>query len=176
MEKAIIRAIPWQRISYTLKSGRRIVRNYTINMTKNYELIKGLWKNEAFQKASYPILTADAGEMVNVRYRQSRSIGDRSLKDLTAEERSELLKTYQQEFTGMTLDQMKEEMPMGLIRFTTETDEKAIAWWNNRENRKNTDKDGWNYYYGEDIRDRIFTRCICPSQRRLRSWNSMEFP
>ena len=27
-------------ISYTLKSGRRIVRNYTINMTKNYELIK----------------------------------------------------------------------------------------------------------------------------------------
>ena len=143
-------------ISYTLKSGRRIVRNYTINMTKNYELIKGLWKNEAFQKASYPILTADAGEMVNVRYRQSRSIGDRSLKDLTAEERSELLKTYQQEFTGMTLDQMKEEMPMGLIRFTTETDEKAIAWWNNREKRKNTDKDGWNYYYGEDIRDQDF--------------------
>ena len=45
---------------------------------------------------------------------------------------------------------------MGLIRFTTETDEKAIAWWNNREKRKNTDKDGWNYYYGEDIRDQDF--------------------
>ncbi len=78
-----------------------------------------------------------------------------SLKDLTAEERSELLKTYQQEFTGMTLDQMKEEMPMGLIRFTTETDEKAIAWWNNRR-AEDTDKDGWNYYYGEDVRDQDF--------------------
>ena len=27
-------------VTYTLKSGRKVIRNYSINMTKNYELIK----------------------------------------------------------------------------------------------------------------------------------------
>ena len=143
-------------VTYTLKSGRKVSRNYTINMTKSYELIKKIWQDEAYQKAAYPLLAADADAFVNVRYRQSRSKGDQSLKNLTAEERQELLSTYQQEFSGMTLDQMKEEMPVGLIRFTSETDEKAIAWWNNPKKTEYDDEDVWNYYYGPDVRDQDF--------------------
>lgn len=143
-------------VTYTLKSGRKVSRNYTINMTKSYELIKKIWQDEAYQKAAYPLLAADADAFVNVRYRQSRSKGDQNLKNLTAEERQELLSTYQQEFSGMTLDQMKEEMPVGLIRFTSEIDEKAIAWWNNPKKTEYDDEDVWNYYYGPDVRDQDF--------------------
>lgn len=143
-------------VTYTLKSGRKVSRNYTINLTKSYELVKKIWQDEAYQKAAYPLLAADADAFVNVRYRQSRSRGDQSLKNLTAEERMELLSTYQQEFSSLTLDQMKEEMPMGLIRFTTETDEKAIAWWNNPDKQKDSEDNVWNYYYGPDVRDQEF--------------------
>lgn len=143
-------------VTYTLKSGRKVSRNYTVNMTKNYELVKNLWQDEAYQKAAYPLLAASADEFVTVRYRQSRSIGDQNLKNLTEEERAKLLDAYQQEFSGMTMERMKEEMPMGLIRFTSETEEKAIAWWNQRKNREYSDEDGWNYYYGPDVRDQNY--------------------
>ena len=53
----------------------------------------------------------------------------------------------------MSLEQMEEETPVGLIRFTTETDEKAIAWWNNAELDTLS---SWNYYYGADVRDQDF--------------------
>ena len=53
----------------------------------------------------------------------------------------------------MTLEQMEEEMPVGLIRFTTESDEKAIAWRNNPEHDTVS---SWNYYYGADVRDQDF--------------------
>lgn len=78
-------------VTYTLTSGRKVIRNYSINMTKNYELIKKLSQDEEYQKAAYPLLAADADTFVNVRYRQSRSRGDQSLKNLTAEERNEVL-------------------------------------------------------------------------------------
>lgn len=140
-------------VTYTLKSGRRVIRNYSINMTKSYELIKKLSQDEEYQKAAYPLLAADADTFVNVRYRQSRSKGDQSLKNLTAEERNEVFSAYRQEFSAMTLEQMKEEMPVGLIRFTTETDEKAIAWWNNPDLDTVSSR---NYYYGADVRDQDF--------------------
>ena len=78
-------------------------------MTKSYELIKKLFQDEEYQKAAYPLLAADADTFVNVRYRQSRSKGDQSLKNLTAGERNEVLSAYRQEFSAMTLEQMKEE-------------------------------------------------------------------
>ena len=140
-------------VTYTLKSGRRVIRNYSINMTKNYELIKKLFQDEEYQKAAYPLLAADADTFVNVRYRQSRSKGDQSLKNLTAQERNEVLSVYRQEFSAMSLEQMEEETPVGLIRFTTETDEKAIAWWNNPDLDTVSSR---NYYYGADVRDQDF--------------------
>lgn len=146
-------------VTYTLKSGRKVIRNYSINMTKSYELIKKISQDEEYQKAAYPLLAADADTFVNVRYRQSRSRGDQSLKNLTAEERNEVLSAYRQEFSAMTLEQMEEEMPVGLIRFTTESDEKAIAWRNNPEHDTVS---SWNYYYGADVRDQVFIRCIRP--------------
>ena len=157
-------------VTYTLKSGRKVSRNYTINMTKSYELIKKIWQDEAYQKAAYPLLAADADAFVNVRYRQSRSKGDQSLKNLTAEERQELLSTYQQEFSGMTLDQMKEEMPVGLIRFTSETDEKAIAWW--KKQSMMTRMSG-TIITVRMCGTRIFIRFIRPLKRPSRFWNRM---
>ena len=89
-----------------------------------------------------------------MRYRKSRSTGDQSLKNLTKEQRAQLLLTYQQEFSALTLDEMKREMPIGLIRFTKEDDEAAIALWNHKENWEKTGDYSWRYY--NDVRDEEF--------------------
>mgnify|MGYP000937674536 FL=1 len=97
-----------------------------------------------------------AEQFANVRYRKSRSSGDQNLKNLTDSQRAELLHAYQQEFAALTLDTMKEEMPLGLIRFTTEEEEQAIAWWNQKENRNQAEMYPWRYSYSSDVRDEAF--------------------
>ena len=143
-------------ICYTLKSGRVVSRNYTIDMTKSYELLKKLEQDEEYQNAAYPLLAARPEQFVSVRYRKSRSTGDQNLKNLTASQRVELLHTYQQEFAALTLDEMKKEMPTGLIRFTTEEEEQAIAWWNQKENRSQIEMYPWKYSYSNDVRNEAF--------------------
>ncbi len=143
-------------IRYTLKSGRMVNRTYTISAAKSYDLIRKLVADESYQKAAYPLLSADAGEFVGVRYRQNRLQGDQSLKNLTKEEILKLLDTYRDEFSSLTLDQMKDEVPMGLIRFTNESDEKAIAWWDQCEKQGYADENGWSYVYGTDVRDQDY--------------------
>ena len=52
------------------------------------------------------------------------------LDKLTQEQKAVILETYQREFAAITPSQMKSEFPSGLIRFSTETDEAGIQWWN----------------------------------------------
>ena len=106
-----------------------------------------------------------AEQFANVRYRKSRSSGDQNLKNLTDSQRAELLHAYQQEFAALTLDTMKEEMPLGLIRFTTEEEEQAIAWWNQKENRNQAEMYPWRYSI----------RYILLLKRRLLCWNSLAY-
>lgn len=143
-------------LTYTLKSGRTVTRTYTIDGTRNYGLIGALLQDASYQKAAYPLLSADAGEFVGVRYRQNRLQGDQPIKDLSRDELAALLDTYLDEFSSLTLDQMKEEAPMGLIRFTSESDEKAIAWWDRYEKQGYADENGWNYVYGADVREQDY--------------------
>lgn len=143
-------------VFYTLKSGRVVSRNYTIDMTKSYELLKELQQDAEYQSGAYPLLSAQPEQFANVRYRKSRSSGDQNLKNLTDSQRAELLHAYQQEFAALTLDTMKEEMPLGLIHFTTEEEEQAIAWWNQKENRNQAEMYPWRYSYSSDVRDEAF--------------------
>lgn len=162
-QDAAERAVPTQEESpqyttitlcYTLKNGKKVSRNYNMDLSKNYELLKELQQDAEYQKAAYPILSVKAEDISNVRYRKSRSTGDQSLKNLTKEQRAQLLLTYQQEFSALTLDEMKREMPIGLIRFTKEDDEAAIALWNHKENWEKTGDYSWRYY--NDVRDEEF--------------------
>ena len=85
-------------VTYTLKSGRKVIRNYSINMTKNYELIKKLFQDEGIPESSISAACGDADTFVSVRYRQSRSKETREPENLTAQERNEVLSVYRQNF------------------------------------------------------------------------------
>lgn len=92
-------------------------------------------------------MNLDAQEVAAVRFREQSE--DILLRELTAEQKKELLDIYRQEFSSLTVDRMKKEHPVGLIRFTREIDERAIDW------QKKVDlARAWNdyqYYRGSNL-------------------------
>jgi len=82
--------------------------------------------NQQYLQGTYPVMDRSGDDIAVIRYRDG---GKETLLDqLTAEEKKELLLTYQKEFAGMTLTEMYDQAPVGLIRFSSAQEEEALAW------------------------------------------------
>ncbi|MDQ9779244.1 DUF6449 domain-containing protein, partial [Acinetobacter baumannii] len=75
-----------------------------------------LYASEAYQKASFPLMKKTADEVADIRWRCGGESSEVRLDTLGKAEKKELLETYQKEFSEMTIEQMKYELPAGLIR------------------------------------------------------------
>ena len=67
---------------------------------------------------------------------------------MTAEEKKELIEAYKQDFTKLSIDQMKREAPLGLIRFVTVKDAQALAWEERMEDLARQKGTSYRYYRG----------------------------
>lgn len=120
-------------ICYTLKSGRKVHRRYCVSLDAVMPQVEKLYADDQYQRGNFPVmnLTADTVEAVHFRDLGQPEGEEREsvLNRLTAEQKNRILETYRKEFSAMTPERMKEELPVGLIRFAGETEEKALAWW-----------------------------------------------
>ena len=116
------------KICYTMNSGRKVYRSYYMDMDRNLPLFEKLYASEAYQKASFPLMKKTADEVADIRWRCGGESSEVRLDTLGKAEKKELLETYQKEFSEMTIEQMKYELPAGLIRFTSEQDVAALSW------------------------------------------------
>lgn len=117
-------------VRFTLNNGRQVYRRYSVDLMGPVRpWYAKLVENPEYQKGVYPLMNRMADTVAAVRVR-NRFEKESCLSDLTAEEKEELLATYQKELSALTLEKMEQEMPVGLIRFTTEMDEKGISWRN----------------------------------------------
>ncbi|MDD3252251.1 MAG: DUF6449 domain-containing protein [Lachnospiraceae bacterium] len=132
-------------IRYTLNSGRHVYRSYHVPAGEIEPMVNNMYADPEFQQATYPLMARTSEEVAAVRYKDNTGIT--RLDRLTAEEKKELLESYQQEFQNMTLEQMKSEYPLGLIRFSTEKDEEGLE----KLNRYNNMKERYAYYYLEEL-------------------------
>ena len=134
-------------VCYTLNSGRKVYRRYSCNLEPVIQEIDKMIQDEQYLKGAFPLMNLDAQEVAAVRFREQSE--DILLRELTAEQKKELLDIYRQEFSSLTVDRMKKEHPVGLIRFTREIDERAIDW------QKKVDiARSWNdyqYYRGSNL-------------------------
>ncbi|MCI6887267.1 MAG: DUF6449 domain-containing protein [Lachnospiraceae bacterium] len=113
-------------IRYTLRSGRHVYRGYNVSLKDIMPQIEKLYQDEQYQKGAFPLMERTVEEIGTIRYKEeSRSVG---LNQMTVSEKQELLDAYRMEFASLTMEQMKTEYPIGLIRFTRTEDEKAIEW------------------------------------------------
>lgn len=113
-------------ICYTLNSGRKVYRRYSCNLESVIQEIDKMIQDEQYLKGAFPVMNLDVSEVATVRFREQDE--DILLRELTADQKKELLDIYRQEFASLTVDRMKREHPVGLIRFTKEIDEHAIDW------------------------------------------------
>lgn len=135
-------------ICYTLRSGRQVYRTYYVPIEDILPQLESMYADQDYQQGSFPLMTKSPEQVAAVRYRdQAQSV---KLDRLSAEEKKELLTTYQREWKEFTLEQGKTEYPVGLIRFTSDDDEAGIAQWQKRlDERMNS----YPRYYSDEIED-----------------------
>lgn len=103
------------RIYYTLKNGRRISRQYTMDLEAVLDAYEKLYNNEAYKMGLYSVLSEDPEGMGYVSYHDGA--GMRGFKTMDRETVKELLEAYQTDLLEQTLkDRMKED-PMGTLQF-----------------------------------------------------------
>ncbi len=113
-------------IRYTLNSGREVYRQYNICLEDVIPEIERLMTNQQYLQGTYPVMNRSGDDIAVIRYRAG--VKETLLDQMTAEEKKELLLTYQKEFAGMTMTEMYDQAPVGLIRFTSSQEEDAMAW------------------------------------------------
>lgn len=119
-------------ISYELKSGRKVYRQYYIDLDSVSETVNRLFADQEFQKASFPLLTQKAENVDSVYFRLDRA-KEKKLSNLTETQKKEFLETYQKEFSSLTLERLEKEAPIGLIRFVTEPERESMEWQERRD-------------------------------------------
>jgi len=113
-------------ICYTMKNGRKVFRKYHLCLEDIRPQIERLMADEAFQKGVYPVMNRQPGQVAMIRYRE----GDEEfvLDEMSMDQKDALLAAYQKEFGSLTMEQMYREAPIGLIRFTSSSEELALQW------------------------------------------------
>lgn len=136
-------------ICYTLNSGRRVSRVYhmAVDYGDSQSAVARLYENEEYKKGVFPVLVMTPDQVEAIRFRGEYSKRDYSdvdynknevcLRKLSEQEKTQLLKTYQREFSAMSIGQMEQEAPVGLIRFSRAADEAGLDWWDREEILRN---------------------------------------
>lgn len=126
------------RICYTMNSGRKVYRRYGVYLEDILPQMERLMADQQFLQGTFPLMNRAADQVEMIRYREGTL--EKALDDLTPEQKKELLVTYQKEFAALTIPQMYEQAPVGLIRFTSGDEEKALAWLKRQEELQNKDE------------------------------------
>lgn len=118
-------------ICYTLKSGRRVYREYNLSVDDILPQMDRLMADTAFQKSVYPVMKREQDQVAAIRYREGEE--EIVLEDLAMDKKNALLAAYQRDLGTMTIERMYEEAPVGLIRFTSGSEEAAMKWAKEQE-------------------------------------------
>lgn len=150
------------KICYTMNSGRKVYRRYGIDLESILPQMERLMGDPQFMQAVFPVMRRTEDQAEGIRYREGTV--EKSLSDLTPEQKKELLVTYQKEFAALTIPQMYDQAPVGLIRFTSGDEEDALAWLKWRADLESGDDayyyDSWTWnipsygrygYYGREV-------------------------
>ena len=112
-------------ISYKLKSGRSVQREYHMNYRSIAEQLGEIYDGVNFKKTIYPILSEDAADIVSVDY---NGIGNDDkhimLKDKAI--KAKLIETYKKELTEFKFEERVESYPFASIRFNDKAMQKAL--------------------------------------------------
>lgn len=108
-------------VQYRLNSGRHIYRSYAIAVEPYFDLLNQLYQNKEYKEGAFPIYTMK--EVTNVTcYSEFQKLSI----TLTEEEKAQLLSLYRDELLALSLEDVRNEVPLATIDFGYTTDENDV--------------------------------------------------
>lgn len=102
-------------VQYQLTNGKRVYRQYVVNMVKVEQALSRLYNNKEYKDAAYPILLLDDEEVSGVNYQEYGEF--EQLDAFEGDAGKELLQTYKEELYGLTTDTRRKENPIAALQF-----------------------------------------------------------
>ncbi len=118
-------------VKYNMKGGNTVYRQYRLDTSDTYELLKKVYENGDYKEAHYPLLDWDITKIGKVSLRYYSEIINNEEFGLNGKEsyslalpgakKQEFLTAYKDELRAMTLDEKKESEPLAtvLIEYST---------------------------------------------------------
>ncbi|MDO4788919.1 MAG: DUF6449 domain-containing protein [Johnsonella sp.] len=123
--------------SYHLKSGRKVLRQYTVKTEDIKEELDLLYDSGEFKSALYPIFDFDAEKLSSFIYEYGAGyLHTKAGK----EETGELFSIYLEEFASLSSETRRKENPIGSLRFNTEEEDENISIL--KREREKKDREG----------------------------------
>ncbi len=102
-------------ISFHLKNGKTVRRNYQMNMKPVRDDFDALHDSAAFKNAVYPVLSMKGDDLAGINFQDVLGRDHVKLPDHGKQE--ELLKVYQEELSNLTMDTRRKEDPVLCLQF-----------------------------------------------------------
>jgi len=110
-------------VGYRLKSGKMVFRNYNVNITALRDAFERLYVNEEYKRGSYPVLSYEADNITGIYESRDYKIQRVSSDKETVKQ---ILDTYKEELTALTLAERGEEAPVTSLRFLTVAEQEYL--------------------------------------------------
>ncbi|MDO5415709.1 MAG: DUF6449 domain-containing protein [Lachnospiraceae bacterium] len=132
-------------IAYTLNSGRKVFREYYVNLKPVLEQVGAVFGEEEYRKALYPGMRLEADEAAeNLCYQENAR--DIQILQGTKEQKKKLYEVYREEFMSLPFETRLTEIPVGEILLISEEDEKQLEMnWGSNLERDSYYYDGYFY-------------------------------
>ncbi len=103
-------------VGYKLTNGRTVFRNYHVNVTENRDIFDRMYENPEYKKGTNPVLSYDIDNITGIY-----EIHNSRIQEVNADEamRAQILETYKEEMTALTLEERSKETPVTSLRFLT---------------------------------------------------------
>jgi len=96
-------------VCYTLKSGRKVYRCYTMDILRNFDIVSKIYENEDYKTGVFDILTDPIENMQNINIVCPSGT---FTNKLSAAQTEELIKTYRNELITQKADELKNSVPV----------------------------------------------------------------
>lgn len=103
-------------MGYHLKNGKKVYRNYSVNLAAMRETFEALYTTPEYKKGVYPVLSYHTDNLMGIY--EAR---DGRIQELATDQKvmEEILSAYKEELTALTLEERSRETPVTSIRFLT---------------------------------------------------------
>ncbi|QHQ62269.1 hypothetical protein Ana3638_16965 [Anaerocolumna sedimenticola] len=106
-------------IKYNLKNGRKVYRTYQLKSKDNYDRLKNLYASRDFKDGHYPINKWKLQDILSISCDNELEYKKFSL---SKEEKQQLLDIFKEELNNLTLDEIRDTVPLARIIFEFKDD------------------------------------------------------